>query len=193
MKYRNARTLTGRLAIMSLAAIALCFLITTAPASPGSDNKALTQAERALRQGEYERAEQIYRELLNKDAHDNEARLGLSFALLKQRNLQPAYDHAARALQFRDNPVPHERPEDFLPVRVERLSQRRVVAKRVHRVPDKPERRLGQGLAGGHGLFCSAVSGGKRLVGGRPDSAEVVEGGDRRVQDADDGRLPLCP
>jgi len=98
MKYRNAIALMGRLAIMSLAAIALCFLITTAPASPGSDNKALTQAERALRQGEYERAEQIYRELLNKDAHDNEARLGLSFALLKQRNLQPAYDHAARAL-----------------------------------------------------------------------------------------------
>ncbi len=99
MKYRNAIALMGRLAIMSLTVIALCLLTTTAaPASPGSDNKALTQAERALRQGEYERAEQIYRELLNKDAHDNEARLGLSFALLKQRNLQPAYDHAARAL-----------------------------------------------------------------------------------------------
>jgi tetratricopeptide (TPR) repeat protein len=99
MKYTNARTVTVRLAVMSLAAIAVCLLMpTAAPASPGSDNKALTQAERALRQGEYERAEQIYRELLNKDAHDNEARLGLSFALLKQRNLQPAYDHAARAL-----------------------------------------------------------------------------------------------
>jgi tetratricopeptide (TPR) repeat protein/predicted aspartyl protease len=98
MKYHNARTMTSRLAAMSLAATAVCLLVPAAArAFPGSD-KPLAQAERALRQGEYERAEQIYRELLNKDAHDNAARLGLSFALLKQRDLQQAYDHAARAL-----------------------------------------------------------------------------------------------
>ena len=33
-----------------------------------------------------------------KDAHDKEARLGLSFTLLKQRSLQAAYDHAARVI-----------------------------------------------------------------------------------------------
>ena len=36
--------------------------------------------------------------MLAKDAHDKEARLGLSFALLKQRLLQDAYDHAARVI-----------------------------------------------------------------------------------------------
>jgi tetratricopeptide (TPR) repeat protein len=98
MQYQKARTMTGRLAVMSLSAIAVCLLVpTAAPASPGFD-KPLAQADRALRQGEYERAEQIYRELLSKDAHDNQARLGLSFALLKQRDLQQAYDQAARAL-----------------------------------------------------------------------------------------------
>src|SRR5262249_8206689 len=35
---------------------------------------------------------------LDKDGHDNEARLGLSFAQLKQRNLQGAYDNAARVI-----------------------------------------------------------------------------------------------
>ncbi|HEY0726023.1 MAG TPA: aspartyl protease family protein, partial [Pyrinomonadaceae bacterium] len=53
---------------------------------------------RAVRKGEYEQAEKIFRELLNKDAHDIEARLGLSFTLLKQRSLQGAYDNAARVI-----------------------------------------------------------------------------------------------
>ena len=62
------------------------------------DGKALRRADRALRDGEYEAAEKMFRELLAKDAHDNSARLGLSFALLKQRLLQDAYDHAARVV-----------------------------------------------------------------------------------------------
>lgn len=68
----------------------------TAPAFAGK--KAYAKGYRAVRQGNYTQAEQIFRELLEKDAHDKEARLGLSFALLKQRNLQSAYDHAARVL-----------------------------------------------------------------------------------------------
>ena len=36
--------------------------------------------------------------MLSKDVLDDDARLGLSFALLKQRRLQEAYDHAARVL-----------------------------------------------------------------------------------------------
>ena len=42
----------------------------------------------------------IFRELLGKDARDTEARLGLSFALFKQRNLQGAYDNAARVIML---------------------------------------------------------------------------------------------
>jgi len=70
----------------------------TMGAATTGDGKALRRADRALRDGEYEIAEKMFRELLAKDAHDNSARLGLSFALLKQRLLQDAYDHAARVV-----------------------------------------------------------------------------------------------
>jgi len=73
-------------------------LAATMGASTIGDGKALRRANRALRDGEYEVAEKMFRELLAKDAHDNSARLGLSFALLKQRLLQDAYDHAARVV-----------------------------------------------------------------------------------------------
>ncbi len=66
--------------------------------APDTSNKALSKGEKALRKGDYQLAEKIFRELLSKDAHDNGARLGLSFALLKQRSLQAAYDHAARVI-----------------------------------------------------------------------------------------------
>ena len=66
--------------------------------APVSLEKGLSKGEKALRNGDYQLAEKIFRELLVKDAHDNEARLGLSFALLKQRSLQDAYDHAARVI-----------------------------------------------------------------------------------------------
>ncbi len=64
------------------------------------EGKNQTKGEKALRRGDYPLAEKIFRELLSKDAHDNQARLGLSFALLKQRSLQDAYDHAARVIML---------------------------------------------------------------------------------------------
>jgi predicted aspartyl protease/thioredoxin-like negative regulator of GroEL len=74
-------------------------LVLTAPASAFDKNtKQLERAEKALKSGDFNRAEQIYRDLLSKDEHDVEARLGLSRALLKQRRLQDAFDHAARVI-----------------------------------------------------------------------------------------------
>ncbi|HST51527.1 MAG TPA: aspartyl protease family protein [Pyrinomonadaceae bacterium] len=73
-------------------------------ASPGAattrvvGDSARGRAERAIRDGDFEAAEKIYRELLSKDAHDNDSRLGLSHALLKQRKNQDAYDQAARVV-----------------------------------------------------------------------------------------------
>jgi predicted aspartyl protease/tetratricopeptide (TPR) repeat protein len=99
MRRSNSKKLIGRLAVGTLAAITIClssFIATGATFA--QDQKALSRAERALHDGEYELAEKLYRELLSKDERDKEARLGLSFALLKQRNLQDAYDHAARVL-----------------------------------------------------------------------------------------------
>jgi len=62
------------------------------------DNKTRNRAERAIREGDFALAEELLRALLKKNAQDNDARLGLSFTLLKQRRLQDAYDHAARVI-----------------------------------------------------------------------------------------------
>lgn len=88
-----------RLAVEFLAAITICLNVSAlVSAAPVSGEKARSQAERALHDGDFPLAERIYRELLKKNADDKDARLGLSLALLKQRNLQDAYDHAARVI-----------------------------------------------------------------------------------------------
>jgi predicted aspartyl protease/Tfp pilus assembly protein PilF len=81
---------------------ALAFLVALgvegfAPARAVED-KARARAERAVRDGDFEVAEKIFREMVTKDPRDTAARLGLSRALLKQRKNQEAYDHAARVL-----------------------------------------------------------------------------------------------
>lgn len=89
----------GRMAAVCLAAFAVCVLLQTgASAASVFDDKTRNRAERALREGEFETAEKLFRSLLAKDPHDKGARLGLSFTLLKERKLQAAYDQAARVL-----------------------------------------------------------------------------------------------
>src|SRR6476660_4327127 len=100
MQYKKNRCLL-RTAACGVAAFVfgLSIIAGTAPqAHASSDKKAYSRGYRAVRKGEYVQAEKIFRDLLEKDGHDNEARLGLSFTLLKQRNLQGAYDNAARVL-----------------------------------------------------------------------------------------------
>src|SRR5215207_4295171 len=96
----NHKKSSLRMAAFTVAAFVLCFAFAGATqlAIAKADKKAYTKGNRALRKGDYTEAEKIFRELLGKDVHDNEARLGLSFALLKQRNLQGAYDNAARVI-----------------------------------------------------------------------------------------------
>ena len=90
------------MAAFSVAAFVLCFAFAgvVQVANAKADKKAYNKGFRALRKGDYAEAEKIFRDLLSKDAHDNEARLGLSFTLLKQRDLQGAYDNAARVLML---------------------------------------------------------------------------------------------
>ena len=54
---------------------------TTQTAAAFADKKAYSKGYRALKKGDHEQAEKIFRDLLNKDAHDKEARLGLSFTM----------------------------------------------------------------------------------------------------------------
>ena len=91
-----------RMAACGVAAFVFCLFLTGAAqtAYANADKKAYSKGYRAARKGEYPQAEKIFRELLEKDAHDLEARLGLSFTQLKQRNLQAAYDNAARVLMM---------------------------------------------------------------------------------------------
>jgi tetratricopeptide (TPR) repeat protein len=87
------------MAAFTVAAFLLCFALSgSAQTAAASDKKAYNKGYRALRKGDFPEAEKIFRDLLVKNAHDIEARLGLSFTLLKQRSLQAAYDHAARVI-----------------------------------------------------------------------------------------------
>jgi tetratricopeptide (TPR) repeat protein len=89
-----------RKAVLLLAAFMLCVGFITPRSVNAIDKKAYNKGYKALRNGDFESAEKIFRDVLIKDSHDLEARLGLSHALLKQRNLQGAYDHAARAIML---------------------------------------------------------------------------------------------
>ncbi len=82
-----------------LASTVIILIVATAALGFGDKNtKNLNKAERAMKSGDFDRAEQIYRDMLLKDEHDVDARLGLSRTLLKLRRLQDAFDHAARVV-----------------------------------------------------------------------------------------------
>jgi predicted aspartyl protease/thioredoxin-like negative regulator of GroEL len=91
-----SRVLWGSL-VASVMFVLVCGADPRASAWAG-DKPNLEKAQRAMRQGEFEVAEKIYRALVEKDPKHVPARLGLSYALLKRRNLREAYEHAARAL-----------------------------------------------------------------------------------------------
>jgi tetratricopeptide (TPR) repeat protein len=99
MKFPANRSAFYRTAVRGLAAMAIYLaLVGVATASPIDNEKTRNKALKALRSGDFEKAEKIYRDLLAKDEQDIDARLGLSHSLLKQRRLQDSFDHAARAI-----------------------------------------------------------------------------------------------
>jgi tetratricopeptide (TPR) repeat protein len=63
-----------------------------------SRGKALKRAEKELRQANFAEAEKIYRQLIERDQNDKDARLGLSFALVKQGKLQESFEQAAQVI-----------------------------------------------------------------------------------------------
>jgi tetratricopeptide (TPR) repeat protein len=99
MKLSNVKIKLGRPAVGSLVALIICLTLAFASATVAfAGDKARTRAERALREGQYDLAEKLFREALAADARDNAARLGLSYTLLKMRRLTDAFDHAARVI-----------------------------------------------------------------------------------------------
>lgn len=95
---RLSRPAAGFVAAIVFAAVASAAFAPVPPASAAAADKALARADRAMRDGDFEAAEAMYRELLAKDHKDTAARLGLSRALLKRRKNQEAFDHAARVV-----------------------------------------------------------------------------------------------
>ena len=99
IKFAPPQSTFRRVGIRLLVASLLCLALTGSGAFAAADKeKTRSRAQQALRSGDFERAEQLYRELLAKNDKDSDARLGLSHALLKQRRLQDSFDHAARVL-----------------------------------------------------------------------------------------------
>ena len=88
--------------LRSAALVAMCsvlvFGVLLIPPTARAGEKIRDQAERAIRDGDFDLAETLYRELLIKDPTDIQARIGLSFSLYKKRNLRDAFDHAARVI-----------------------------------------------------------------------------------------------
>jgi predicted aspartyl protease/Tfp pilus assembly protein PilF len=81
----------------------IVFLVLTLVSLPAaglaeSRGKSLKRAEKELRQANFGEAEKIYRQLVERDQKDKDARLGLSFALIKQGKLQESYEHAAQVI-----------------------------------------------------------------------------------------------
>src|SRR5688572_32521217 len=100
MHPRNLRTLQRTIVIGLVAVLITLSTSVNLPATAAMmvDSKGRQRADKALRDGDYEGAEKMYRALLEKDSHDTRARLGLSQSLLKLRRLRDAYDHAARVI-----------------------------------------------------------------------------------------------
>lgn len=82
-----------RIGTLALATVLLTLFSVAALAE--SRGKALKRAQGELRKANFDVAEKIFRELIEQDQSDKEARLGLSFALMKQLKLQDAYEQAA--------------------------------------------------------------------------------------------------
>jgi tetratricopeptide (TPR) repeat protein len=78
--------------------VSLAVAVLSASAMAESRGKALKRASDEIRKANFIEAEKIYRHLLERDQTDKEARLGLSFALIKQIKLQEAYENAAQVI-----------------------------------------------------------------------------------------------
>lgn len=81
-----------------LAFLVFSILTPTSGVFAWSRDKDLKRAQNEIRKGNFDEAEKIYRHLLEQKSDDNEARLGLSFTLIKKVLLQEAYEEAAQVI-----------------------------------------------------------------------------------------------
>ncbi len=94
--------------ILPILLLSFSLLVGQATANPPFDSqispdKFKKEAERALRKGDFGEAEKWYRNWLASDSQNKVALLGLSFVLLKQRQLDQAFDYVNEALKLDDS------------------------------------------------------------------------------------------
>jgi len=85
---------------MKKSIVRLSLILLLFGALPAAGAVSHKDARRALRNGELDIAEKLFRELISKNQRDVEAHLGLSYSLLKKRQFQAAYDSARHALSL---------------------------------------------------------------------------------------------
>lgn len=87
---------------LKLLIFSICFLlISAATALPQTNFGELRkQADRAMRKGEFRSAEQVYRLMLLDEPENSKYRLGLSYALYKQRLLVESYQEAKKIAEL---------------------------------------------------------------------------------------------
>ncbi|HWP44985.1 MAG TPA: aspartyl protease family protein [Blastocatellia bacterium] len=94
-------------------AAAICLLVSilcsglVAASSQNKYNKSIDklhrEARKSIRAGKFEKAAEIYQEILARESKDVQALLGLSLAHLKEQNFQECYNRASEALQLDPN------------------------------------------------------------------------------------------
>jgi predicted aspartyl protease/Tfp pilus assembly protein PilF len=109
-KTRDPRRLT---AILLLVALTLVLVVAPPVASALSDDKddkqkdesekSLRDARKAMRGGKYEKARNLYHAILEKDAQNIHAHVGISLAYFKEQNYLLCFQHSAEALKLNEN------------------------------------------------------------------------------------------
>jgi predicted aspartyl protease len=95
---RHPKTFSYQFAIVSLVVLTCCLTVAAINTAAGDNEKNRNRAQKALRAGDFELAEKLYRELIAKNERDADARLGLSRVLLKERRFKDSFDYAAQVV-----------------------------------------------------------------------------------------------
>jgi predicted aspartyl protease len=83
----------------------LCVVMLSGGGAAAGDNpkevaeKLAREAKKAVRSGKYDKAIQIYKDLIDRDPKDVQSRLGISLAYFKDQNYQVCFDHANEAIK----------------------------------------------------------------------------------------------
>src|SRR5437660_1415375 len=113
-----------------LVALLFCTTFSARIASAADKEKTRSRAQKALRAGDFELAEKIFRELLARNERDTDARLGLSHTLLKERRFQDSFDQAASVLTLHPSAAPIVRYCNWKQLTSDRLLKSESMARR---------------------------------------------------------------